>query len=192
MSMGDLVPIFCEEVLPGDKFRVNTEVLMRLQPMIAPVMHRMNAYVHYFFVPNRLIWNDWEKFITGGRLGQDSPIFPVINGSADDAKKTNLMGIGSLADFLDIPVQMLGNSSSDMLPISQLPFRAYQRIYNEYYHDQNLEPEIVIPLDSGYLDWGDLINYDLLKLRKRAWEKDYFTSALPFAQRGDEVLLPLS
>ena len=71
MSMGDLVPIFCEEVLPGDKFRVNTEVLMRLQPMIAPVMHRVNAYVHYFFVPNRLIWNDWEKFITGGRLGQD-------------------------------------------------------------------------------------------------------------------------
>ena len=108
MSMGDLVPIFCEEVLPGDKFRVNTEVLMRLQPMIAPVMHRVNAYVHYFFVPNRLIWNDWEKFITGGRLGQDSPIFPVIIGQSDDAINTGLMGVGSLADFFDIPVQMIG------------------------------------------------------------------------------------
>lgn len=191
MSMGDLVPIFCEEVLPGDKFRVNTEILMRLQPMIAPVMHRVNAYVHYFFVPNRLIWNDWEKFITGGRLGQDTPLFPTINGQSDYAKDTGLIGVGSLADFLDFPVQMIGDTSYPMIPISQLPFRAYQRIYNEYYRDQNLEPEIDIPLGSGPLDWADLTDNDLLKLRKRAWEKDYFTSALPFAQRGDEVLLPV-
>ena len=139
MSMGDLVPIFCEEVLPGDKFRVNTEVLMRLQPMIAPVMHRVNAYIHYFFVPNRLIWNDWEKFITGGRLGQDAPLFPTITGIANDAKETGLMGVGSLADFLDIPVQMIGDDDLPMIPISQLPFRAYQRIYNEYYRDQRSE-----------------------------------------------------
>ena len=191
MSMGDLVPIFCEEVLPGDKFRVNTEVLMRLQPMIAPVMHRMNAYVHYFFVPNRLIWNDWEKFITGGRLGQDSPLFPIIDGTALDAKNTGLMNVGSLADFFDIPVQMIDSENVPMMPISQLPFRAYQRIYNEYYRDQNLEPEVDLPLESGRLGYNDDATLDLLRLRKRAWEKDYFTSALPFAQRGDEVLLPL-
>lgn len=191
MSMGDLVPIFCEEVLPGDKFRVNTEVLMRLQPMIAPVMHRVNAYIHYFFVPNRLIWNDWEKFITGGRLGQDSPVFPTLIGSANDAKSTGLMGVGSLADFFDIPVQMIDKEQVEMIPISQLPFRAYQRIYNEYYRDQNLEAEIDIPQDSGALGYNDDATLDMLALRKRAWEKDYFTSALPFAQRGDEVLLPL-
>ena len=109
---------------------------MRLQPMIAPVMHRMNAYVHYFFVPNRLIWNDWEKFITGGRLGQDAPLFPTITGSVNDAKLTGLMDVGSLADFFDIPVQMIGNGQHEMIPISQMPFRAYQRIYNEYYRDQ--------------------------------------------------------
>lgn len=191
MSMGDLVPIFCEEVLPGDKFRVNTEVLMRLQPMIAPVMHRVNAYVHYFFVPNRLIWNDWEKFITGGRLGQDTPVFPTIIGQSDDAKGTGLVGVGSLADFFDIPIQMIGDGSHTMMPISQLPFRAYQRIYNEYYRDQNLEEEIAIPLDSSQIGWDETTVLELVKLRKRAWEKDYFTSALPFAQRGDEVLLPL-
>ena len=191
MSMGDLVPIFCEEVLPGDKFRVNTEVLMRLQPMIAPVMHRMNAYIHYFFVPNRLIWNDWEKFITGGRLGQDLPLFPTLVGSAYSAKSTGSFGVGSLADFFDIPVQMIGNDQDEMIPISQLPFRAYQRIYNEYYRDQNLEQEVNIPLDSGPLSYDDGAIDELLLLRKRAWEKDYFTSALPFAQRGDEVLLPL-
>ncbi|HPV56055.1 MAG TPA: major capsid protein, partial [Tenuifilaceae bacterium] len=116
---------------------------------------------------------------------------PVINGQSDDAINTGLMGVGSLADFFDVPVQMIGNGSYPMIPISQLPFRAYQRIYNEYYRDQNLEPEIEIPQDSGYLGWDELVNGDLLKLRKRAWEKDYFTSALPFAQRGDEVLLPL-
>ena len=163
---------------------------MRLQPMIAPVMHRMNAYVHYFFVPNRLIWNDWEKFITGGRLGQDTPVFPVIQGQSDDAINTGLMGVGSLADFFDIPVQMIGSGSHPMMPISQMRFRAYQRIYNEYYRDQNLEEEIVIPSDSS-LSYDEPLVAELLKLRKRAWEKDYFTSALPFAQRGDEVLLPL-
>ena len=77
-----------------------------------------------------------------------------------------------------------------MMPISQMPFRAYQRIYNEYYRDQNLEEEIVIPSASS-LGYDEPQVAELLKLRKRAWEKDYFTSALPFAQRGDEVLLPL-
>ena len=63
-NMGDLVPIYLDEVVPGDKFRVSTEMLMRLAPMISPVMHRCNAYIHYFFVPNRLVWAEWETFIT--------------------------------------------------------------------------------------------------------------------------------
>lgn len=69
MSMGDLVPIFCEDVVPGDTFKMNSEILMRLAPMVAPVMHRVNVYTHFFFVPNRLIWDEWEDFITGGKDG---------------------------------------------------------------------------------------------------------------------------
>lgn len=67
-NMGDLIPILLQEVVPGDKFRVTTEVLMRLAPMLAPMMHRVNVTTHFWFVPNRLIWNEWETFITGGRM----------------------------------------------------------------------------------------------------------------------------
>jgi hypothetical protein len=65
-NMGDLVPIFLEEIVPGDKFKVRTELLVRLAPMIAPVMHRVNVFIHFFFVPNRIVWDNWESFITGG------------------------------------------------------------------------------------------------------------------------------
>ena len=72
-NMGELVPCFMDEVVPGDRFKVNTEIMLRFAPMIAPVMHRVNVYVHYFFVPNRIVWDEWEDFITGGRLGTSSP-----------------------------------------------------------------------------------------------------------------------
>ena len=77
MNMGELVPIFCEDVVPGDTFKMNTEVLMRLAPMISPVMHRVNVYTHFFYVPYRLIWSDFQKFITGGEDGLQKPVLPT-------------------------------------------------------------------------------------------------------------------
>ena len=182
-NMGELVPIFMEDVVPGDKFRVNTEMLIRMAPMIAPVMHRVNVYTHFFFVPYRLLWSNWEKFITGGETGNETPTFPTVLINNDVATSFNA---GRLADYLGIPATD-GKTISNSLQISALPFRAYQLIYNEYYRDQNLQTAIAITKNDTV---GTPELAVLLTLRNRAWEKDYFTSALPWTQRGGEVTLP--
>lgn len=184
-QMGRLTPILCEEVVPGDKFRGNTNALVRLAPMLAPVMQEINVYTHFFFVPNRLLWNEWEDFITGGRDGTSSPVFPRFRLTGNEL--ITQMGNRSLADYLGVSYGQ-PTASTNTVDISQLPFRAYQLIYNEYYRDQNLQDEIDIPLESG-ISVGPIES--LLSLRNRAWEKDYFTSALPWAQRGPEVRFPL-
>ena len=185
-KFGQLVPVLCEEVLPGDNFKVNTEALIRFAPLVAPTMHEFNVYFHNFFVPNRLVWDSWKDFITGGENGQQNPAFPnfEINQSLADYFKK-----GNLGDYLGIQTMStatFGNTNN--VKINSLPFRAYALIYNEFYRDQNLENPIILSKGSGSA------NTDLLQLtqvRKRAWEKDYFTTALPWAQRGAEVELPL-
>lgn len=171
-NMGELVPILLEEILPGDQFNVRTETMMRLAPMLAPIMHRVNVYVHYFYVPNRLLWNEWEDFITGGKEGTSAPAFPTMGFS--NSLKTDFR----LADYLGVP--NFTTTTLD-LQISQLPFRAYTQIWNDYYRDENLTDPINVETDFA----------ETLKMRKRAWEKDYFTSALPWTQRGPAVSVPL-
>ena len=205
LNMGELVPIMCMPVVPGDKFRVKTESLVRLAPLVAPMMHRVNVFTHYFFVPNRLVWNQWEDFITKGVDGEDVPIFPKITlGQSTAAFLLNqgYFNDSTLWDYLGLPsIKSIGSTNGrspspnsvavpDQFQVSALPFRAYQMIYNEYYRDQNLTDEIAISLDSGNIsDQNSLV--DLLSLRRRAWEKDYFTSALPWLQRGPEVTVPV-
>lgn len=178
-NMGDLIPILCQEIVPGDRFRVNTEMLMRLAPMVSPVMHRVNVYTHFFFVPNRLIWPEWEKFITGGEDGLQAPNFPRLL-LAEDVKSS--LKKGSLADYFGVPPVDQTKVITNDMSVSSLPFLAYHKIYDDYYRDQNLEAP-VFPLANAS-------RAEQLKLRKRAWEKDYFTSCLPWAQRGGEVTLP--
>lgn len=185
MKMGDLVPIMCTECVPGDKFHIGCESLIRLAPMVAPVMHRMDVTMHYFFVPNRILWSSWEKFITNTPLtgvpGTPIPAFPVLEVIGDVAPfYTPLM------DYMGIPTPIDGIVNSEF--ISALPFAAYQAIYNEYYRDQNLVSEV----DYKLVDGQAIGNQDeLVVLRKRAWMHDYFTSALPFAQKGSAVNVPL-
>ncbi|MEM0173654.1 MAG: major capsid protein [Sulfolobaceae archaeon] len=197
LNMGDLVPCLLQEVIPGDKFRVSQEHLIRMHPMLAPLMHRVDVYTHYFFVPNRIIWKEFEDFITGGEDGKANPVFPTIGRTTghNDIKLT--MGRGQLADYLGFPsAQMSDIGDGSFKPISALPFRAYQTIYNEYYRDQNLIPKIPVITSSGNTQLsgtlGDPTDMRNFQLKKRAWEKDYFTSALPFAQRGDQLSIPLS
>lgn len=204
MNMGELVPIMCMPIVPGDKFRVNTEALVRLAPLVAPMMHRVNVYTHYFFVPNRLVWNKWEDFITKGIDGEDTPLLPRFSFNPDwPTQRAQYITNGSLWDYLGLPsIKSIGGvavSGSDIngvdapnnFTVSALPFRAYQLIYNEYYRDQNLTDPVDFSLDSGLIGpSGGLDN--LLKLRRRAWEKDYFTSALPWLQRGPEVSVPIN
>ena len=205
LNMGELVPIMCMPVVPGDKFRVNTESLVRLAPLVAPMMHRVNVFTHYFFVPNRLVWNDWETFITQGIDGEQKPVFPKFDLnmlSYSMLLKDGMFRDGSLWDYLGLPsIGKIGTVADDKaspnsvnvpqigFTVSALPFRAYQLIYNEYYRDQNLTDPISFSLDSGEILVADLRN--LLTLRRRAWEKDYFTSALPWLQRGPEVTVPV-
>lgn len=181
MDMAKLVPILCEEVVPGDKWKCNTEVLLRYAPMLAPIMHRVNVYTHYFFVPNRLVWNEWEDFITGGPDGTSIPAMPQIN------LGDTTFGHGSLPDYLGCATQNTIYENDYI--VNALPFRAYQTIYNEYYRDENLSPEIEFDLGSGLVDIQD--RTALCLLRDRAWEKDYFTSALPFTQKGEEITIPV-
>lgn len=185
---GKLYPMLVQEVVPGDQFRVSSEVFLRMAPMLAPMMHRLDVTVHYFFVPNRLVWSEWEDFITGGRLGTSEPVAPFIMagvGLGDGVDFPN----GSLGDYLGIGGADF-SQDTDQVAVSALPFRAYQLIYDEYYRDQNLQASLEVSLASGQVTGAELTK--ITTLRTRAWEKDYFTSALPFAQRGAEVLVPVA
>lgn len=186
LNMGKLVPMMVQEIVPGDSFRVQTEIMMRFAPLLAPVMHRINVFTHYFFVPNRLVWSEWEDFITGGREGTSEPVVPHVE--VNDATKAGFFGAKSLADYMGLPV-MEAAAVSNGVSISMLPFRAYQLIYDEYYRDQNLQASLDISLASGAV--SNLEATKLTTMRDRAWEKDYFTSALPWAQRGSEIMMPI-
>lgn len=180
--MGFLTPILCQEVLPGDSFKLeSTEHLMRMAPMIAPPMHRVKASVHHFFIPNRIIWNEWEDFITGGKNGDLMPVHPFITFPSVAAPDRSYNG--SLADYFGLPTIAVGSGPTVTNPtkVSALPFRAYQTIYNEFFRDQNLSDPVAFGLGSGAVSGQDLLN--ITQIRLRAWEKDYFTSALPWAQR---------
>lgn len=177
-NMGDLVPTLNMEVVPGDKINLSCEALTRLAPMVAPVMHRIDIYMHYFFVPNRILWPNWEKFITmeSAHTGGLAPAAPVI--FVNDTNYTKLM------DYMGVPIPPA--ASSDLV-VNLLPFYAYNKVYNDYYRDQNL----VNKLEDVCLDGHNAVESQLL-LMKRSWEHDYFTSCLPFAQKGPAVSIPIT
>lgn len=180
-NMGELIPILNMEVIPGDTMTINSDMFMRLMPLAAPMMHRVDTYIHYFFVPTRLVWDNWDKFLTGGADGTEAPIHPFIN-----LREYNLTDtfIGSLFDYFGLPCP-----HSNLYPsVSTLPLRAYNLIYNEWYRDENLiEPLKVLTSDGNA---GE--SADLYKVRRRAWHKGYFESALPWTQRGISPTVPIS
>lgn len=194
--IGKLTPVLITETMPGDSFRGSTEVLLKLAPMIAPIYHRLNLYVHYFFVPNRLLWKDWETFITGGRLGQEAnpasaPVPPYWTVTHLLGKNLDLLDVGSVADYLGVPnitdasVGTWGTQSLD-----SMPWAAFYRCWYDYYRDRNyVADNTLLPMISGSQD--AVGNWGMTGKRYRAWEHDYFTSALPWTQRGNEVLMPI-
>jgi len=196
--MGRLTPVLCVEAIPGDNFRGSSEILLRLAPMQAPIYDQIELYVHYFFVPNRLLWEDWEEFITGGRLGVgidpiDAPIPPGCDIGPVLAVTPELLAKSSLSDYLGVPVlPVIGDVAADYdgIILDVMPHLAYQLTWKEYYRDRNYVADtfpIEFPVASGQ-------GYDLNgigDIRIRDYRKDYFTSALPFTQRGVEVLMPL-
>ena len=177
-NMGNLIPVMCTEAVPGDKFHISCETLIRMAAMVSPIMHRVDATIHYFFVPNRLVWPNWEDFITNTPDDEGNlPAFPIVG--------INSEFYSELCDYLGLPTPPADPLYAEQ--VSAIPFAAYQKIYNEYYRDQNLIDPVPDELVDGFNPGSDL-----LQLRKRAWEHDYFTAALPFAQKGASVNLPLA
>lgn len=191
-KFGYLYPVLCVDTLPGDTFRDTMNCMVRFAPMAAPVMHRFDVTTHFFFVPYRILWDNWEEFITGGQDGTAAPVLPYLAVSALSDEGPMLPG--SLWDYLGLPTLEALGSPASPTRISALPFRACAKVWNDFYRDPNLTTEFDLDteVDGDVTDESatsgimDINNY------RRGFEKDYFTSALPWAQRGAQVLMPLS
>lgn len=174
-DMGQLIPVMHDEVIPGDVINIGNEIVVRFQPLVAPILHEVNCFVHYYFIPYRLLTvsgdtGDWEGFITGGEDGLDTSVIPRWENHSDTA-------LYSLWDYFGFPTGVTVPASWSMAPIDY-PKRAYNLVWNEWYRDQTHQTELVIETATD--------------VQKRNWEKDYFTSSLPWQQRGTAPALPLS
>lgn len=170
-EMGRLIPIGCIEVLPGDTIQHASQVLIRMAPLATPPLHPVRIDVRHFFVPNRLVWDEWEDFITGGPDGMNDATPPYINTGNH---------LGSNADHLGIPPTVTPPTAW-----SAMPLRGVALIWNEFYRDQDLQEPLIISKAGGYDTETQTIDLWV------NWEKDYFTTARPFEQKGPDITLPL-
>lgn len=167
LNQGELYPVMCEEILPGDSWRQQSAALVRVSPLVAPVMHPVEVSIHSWFVPSRICWDNWENFITGSNTALVVPLLtidPGLDPGNDNCHR--------LAQAFGIGV------NTATYTVNALPFRAYNRIYNEFYRDQDLSA--LTSQSTG--DGPDTAN--AYSIRRVSWEKDYFTTARANPQQG--------
>lgn len=215
-QMGELVPFLTEEVYPADIFKINTEASIKLAPLRAPSMTRMDAYMHFFFIPDRLLYTNWENFITGGTKGNvvsvksftdpsnPSPL-EAVSPNFDFAKlfTKGVLLNGSLQDYLGLPTpnssrgftppQNGGTAPSDIPPINALPWLGYWKVFSDWYRDELLDPYEFEPFGDGEIDiTSGSPGEALLQKAYRCWKKDYFTSSRNDTQLGPAQSVPVS
>jgi hypothetical protein len=175
-NVGDVIPFYIDEVLPGDTFNVKTSKVVRMQSLITPVMDNIYLDTYFFFVPNRLVWSHWKEF--NGENTQSAWIPSVEYEVPQLLAPDGGWNIGTLADYFGLPTGV------NNLSVSALPFRAYGLIMNEWFRDENLSDPLNIPVDDATVTGVNTGNYitDVVKGGvpfKAAKYHDYFTSCLP-------------
>lgn len=178
LNAGMLYPVFCDEVLPGDTFTLDASVICRLTTPLVPFMDNLTLDFQFFFVPNRLVWKNWQEFCGE----QDKPgVFKSY--TVPFVHFNNGVDVGSIYDYFGLPTKKQFRDHD----VQALPLRAYQLIWDEWYRDENIQDRV---FDYDISDGPDMqTDYKLLPRGKR---KDYFTSALPWPQKGAEVSLSFS
>lgn len=195
-NVGDLIPFYCDEVLPGDTFSIETSKLVRMQTLVAPIMDNIYLDTYYFFVPNRIIWDKWEELQGDNKDGYwykakdiSCPITYAPKGG---------WSVGTIADYFGIPTGV-------DLQVNNLPFRAYGKIYNDWFRDENTQPEQDILCNysssaSSVRGMNDTTTNEVNRVMSAVYGgtplkackfRDYFTSCLPAPQKGPDVLVPL-
>ena len=185
-NAGKLIPVYCEEVLPGDTVTMDTSFLVRMTTPIFPVMDNAFIDLFWFFVPNRLVWDKWKEFNgendVNAWANTEDYIVPAINSDPSD---NDSIPRGSLADYFGLPTNV---PIRDDIRINALPFRGYRLTWNEYFRDQNLQNPLLIDTSSNDVYWYEITN-GLNKVLPVNKIHDYFTSCLPSPQKGNPVLL---
>jgi hypothetical protein len=193
--IGRLTPVFIQETLPNDTWYGNIEVLIKFAPLLFPIFARLYMFVHWHFIPNRILASWWPDFITGGRLGEQVTVPAVpsrFTYASVGARAQNLLDKSSIINYMghpplsDAAANALATRTFDVLPLA-----AFYKVWYDWYRDRNYVPDnTILPLPAGTISTTATIDA-LMGTKKRGWEADYFTTTQTNTQRGAEVLLPL-